>query len=196
MASTALLQAIAVTAELCGRAFSPEAARVFVDDLDGFDEHAVADALRRCRREVRGALTVQDVVSRIDDGRPGPEEAWAMLPKDEATSVVWTDEMREAFGAALPLLEVGDKVAARMAFKEAYGKLVNAARDLRKPPNWVPSLGHDPRGRDAVLIEAVSRGRLSLQAARSYAPMLNAPAAALPPLIEQRLDTLTMRLQQ
>jgi hypothetical protein len=139
MASPELIQAIAVTAELCGRTFSPEAARVFVDDLAGFDERAIAAALRRCRREVRGALTVQDVVSRIDDGRPGPEEAWAMLPKDEATSCVWTDEMREAFGAALPLLEQGDKVA---------GVRVCQAR---QPQSKTPSLGFDPRGREGVL---------------------------------------------
>ena len=99
MATPELIQAIAVTAELCGRSFSPEAAAVFVDDLSGFDEQALLGALRRCRREVRGLLTVQDVVSRIDDGRPGPDEAWAQIPRDEAASVVWTDEMAEAFGA-------------------------------------------------------------------------------------------------
>lgn len=175
MATPELIQAIAVTAELCGRTFSPEAARMFVDDLDGFEEQAIAVALRRCRREVRGMLTVQDVVSRIDDGRPGPEEAWAMLPKDEGMSAVWTDEMAEAFGVAAPLLDAGDKVAARMAFKEAYATRINAARDQRRPPNWTVSLGHDPRGRDVALAEAVSLNRLSLEQARSYAPMLNAP---------------------
>jgi hypothetical protein len=175
MASAELIQAIAVTAELCGRTFSPEAARVFVDDLAGFDEQAIAAALRRCRREVRGVLTVQDVVSRIDDGRPGPEEAWAMLPKDEAMSAVWTDEMAEAFGIAAPLLDAGDKVAARMAFKEAYAVRINAARDQRKAPNWSVSLGHDPLARDAVLSEAVSLNRLTLEQACSYSPMLTAP---------------------
>lgn len=187
MPSEQLVQAIAVTAELCGRTFSPEAARVFVADLDGFDERAVAAALKRCRREVRGVLTVQDVVSRIDDGRPGPEQAWAMLPKTERDSCVWTDEMREAFGAALPLLEQGDRVAARMAFKEVYAGLVNAARDARKAPNWAPTLGFDVRGREQALSEAVSRGQLSLEVARGYMPALNAPETKADPRIAHML---------
>lgn len=192
MATPELIQAIAVTAELCGRVFSPEAARMFVDDLEGFDERAIAVALRRCRREVRGVLTVQDVVSRIDDGRPGLEEAWAMLPKEEATSVVWTDEMSGAFGVALPLLADGDKVAARMAFKEAYAVRVNAARDERRPPNWTVSLGHDPRGRDVALAEAVSLNRLTLAQARSYAPMLNAPEAKEIPALAALADAVRL----
>lgn len=192
MASSDLLQAIAVTAELCGRVFSPEAARVFVEDLAGFDELAIVTALRRCRREVRGVLTVQDVVSRIDDGRPGPEEAWAMLPKDEHVSAVWTDEMAEAFGVASPLLELGDRVGARLAFKEAYAVRVNAARDERRPPNWTVTLGHDPRGRDAVLQDAVSRRRLTLEQARSYAPMLGEPQGAIPPMLERVTEALRL----
>lgn len=192
MASPELIQAIAVTAELCGRTFSTEAAAVFVGDLEGFDQAQIFGALKRCRREVRGVLTVQDVVSRLDDGRPGPEEAWAMLPKDESTSAVWTEEMSEAFGICLPLLEVGDKVAARMAFKEAYVARVNAARDERRPPNWLASLGHDPRGRDAVLSEAVSLRRLSLDQARNYSPALNAPQAKALPLLESAADRLRL----
>ncbi len=177
MATPELIQAIAVTAELCGRSFSPEAAAVFVDDLSGFDEQALLGALRRCRREVRGLLTVQDVVSRIDDGRPGPDEAWAQIPRDEAASVVWTDEMAEAFGAASPLLAVGDKVGARLAFREAYQARVNAARDQRRAPRWQVSLGHDPRGRDQALAEAVQRNRLTLEQARAYSPTLALPSA-------------------
>lgn len=184
MASTDLIQAVAVTAELCGRVFSPEAARVFVSDLEGFDETAIMAALRRCRREVRGVLTVQDVVSRIDDGRPGAEEAWAMLPKDEAVSAVWTEEMRAGAAAASPLLAVGDKVGARMAFKEVYGAAVASARDNRVAPQWSATLGHDANGRAAALSQAVSMGRISLENARLYVPHLNAPepARALPAL--------------
>lgn len=175
--STALIEAVAVTAELCGRAFSEPAARVFLADLAGFDERAVLGALRRCRREVRGLLTVQDVVSRIDDGRPGPDEAWAQIPRDEAASVVWTDEMAEAFGVAAPLLQAGDKVGARLAFREAYTARLVAARDQRKPPRWQVSLGHDPRGRDQALAEAVQRQRLTLEQAQAYSPALMAPTA-------------------
>lgn len=172
MPSEQLIQAVAVTAELCGRTFSPAAAAVFVDDLARYPEAQVLGALRRCRREVRGILTVQDVVSRLDDGRPGAEEAWAMIPQDEAGSTVWTDEMAEAYGIARHLLAEGDRVGARMAFKETYGRLVAQARDDGRPVRWSPSLGHDPRGREAALLEAVDRGRLPLGLAVALAPSI------------------------
>lgn len=183
MPSVELLQAVAVTAELCGRTFSEGAARVFVNDLAAYPEQAVIKALARCRKEVRGLLTVQDVVSRLEDGRPGPEEAWALMPHDEAQSVVWTDEMAQAFNSARHLLEAGDKMGARMAFKEQYVRMVNDARDAGKPVNWTPSLGHDPRGRDAVLAEAVASGKLRLDYARQFVPALEAPEPNIQALI-------------
>lgn len=170
MPSEQLIQAVAVTAELCGRTFTPAAAAVFVDDLARYPEAQVLGALRRCRREVRGLLTVQDVVSRLDDGRPGAEEAWAMIPQDEAGSTVWTEEMAAAFGVARHLLAEGDRIGARMAFRESYGRLVAQARDDGKPVRWSPSLGHDPGGREAVLQEAVRLGRLSIAHAVELLP--------------------------
>jgi hypothetical protein len=179
MASAALLEAVAVTAELCGRTFSDGAARVFVADIEGYPEHQLLGALKRCRKEVRGALTVHDVVSRLEDGRPGPEEAWAMLPMNEGATVVWTDEMREAFSVASPLIAAGEIVAARMAFKETYGRLVNAAREAAVVTSWTPSLGHDPRGREQALLQAVEKGRLRLEEARHLCPALPAPSEAV-----------------
>jgi hypothetical protein len=170
MPSIDVIQAIAVTAELCGRTFSPAAARVFAGDLDGFPDAAVLIALTRCRKEVKGLLTVQDVVSRIDDGRPGVEQAWAMLPQDEETSTVWTEEMAQAWGVASPLLVGGDRIGARMAFKEAYAKAVTDARDRKLPPKWTPSFGRDVPGRQAALAEAVRHNRLSLESAVQLLP--------------------------
>lgn len=167
MPSSRVLEAIAVTAELCGRIFTPAAAMVFASDLDGFPDHAVINALTRCRKEVRGMLTIQDVISRIDDGRPGVEEAWAMIPRDEQTSIVWSEEMAQAFGAASLLLAEGDRVAARMAFKETYTRLVSEARDRREPAKWTASLGHDVSGQQLALIDAVRANRLSLAHAMS-----------------------------
>ena len=178
MPSEKLIQAVAVTAELCGRTFSPEAAAVFVDDLSRHPEAQVLGALQRCRKEVRGVLTVQDVISRLDDGRPGADEAWSLIPQDEAKSVVWTAEMAQAFGVVLPLLDTGDKVGARLAFREAYNRLVANARDAGEPVNWSPSLGHDAKSREAALIEAVDRGHISLGRAQMYAPALQMHTSA------------------
>lgn len=189
MPTSTVIEAIAVTAELCGRTFSPGAAMVFASDLDGFDEAAVLKALSRCRKEVKGLLTVQDVISRVDDGRPGVEEAWAMLPTDESKTVVWTDEMASAWGVARPLLEAGDKVGARMAFKEAYAVAVAKARDERLRPKWTASLGDDKYGREPVLMEAVQKGRLSAPHVRAILPYheTSQPMQALLERVELKL---------
>lgn len=193
MPSVDLLQAVAVTAELCGRTFSEAAARVFVRDLEAYPEAAVIAALARCRKEVKGVLTVSDVVSRLDDGRPGPEEAWALLPMSESQSAVWTDEMAAAWGVARPLLENGDKTGARFAFKESYVKRVSEARDRGKKVNWTPSLGTDPYGRERVLQEAVNAGRLPLEYAQQFVPQLEAPTVEGLALIEEVIPKLAVK---
>lgn len=170
MSRRELIEAVAVTAELCGRTFSEAAARVFVADLARFPEAQVIAALARCRREVKGELTLSDVVSRLEDGRPGVEEAWAMVPLQESQTVVWTDEMSHAFGAALPLINRNDQVGARMAFKEAYTKAVTKARDEGKPVRWWATLGHDQGGQRPAIEAAMKQGRLTVAQARDYVP--------------------------
>lgn len=158
--SPSVVKALAVTAELTGTQLSAAGARVMAGDLAPYPEHQVLGALARCRKEIKGRLTVADVVSRLDDGRPGPEEAWAMLPFDERQTIVWTEEMAGAWGVALPLLAEGDRIAARMAFLESYRTRVQRARDAGSKVHWTVSFGHDQRGRDIALADAVARGRI------------------------------------
>lgn len=187
MSRVDIVKAIAATSELCGgRPLSPTAAALFVDDLSAFPEHQVMAALSRCRKEIEGKpLTVAAVISRIDDGRPGPQEAWAMLPTTEAESTVWCDEMIHAWAIAAPLLDGKGNIAARMAFMEAYGKAVTLARDQALPVRWTPSMGTDPSLRDEALRVAVSRGRLQLGHARALSPRLEAPTPAALQLLGQ-----------
>ena len=181
-----LLEAIAVTAELTGTDMSKMAAKVMADDLARFPLPQVLAALTRCRRELRGRLTIADVISRIDDGRPGAEEAWAMLPKSEGASVVWTAEMATAYGVAAPLMD-SDEVAARMAFKEAYGKAVSEARNASTPTKWTPSLGQDAWGREFAIKQAVELGRLKADHAARLLPHLKEEPAFAALLESQKL---------
>ncbi len=115
--------------------------------------------------EGRFAPKPASIISIIDamrpDGRPGADEAWAMIPMDEYASAVMTQEMSESLHVARPLLDAGDKIAARMAFKETYSRIVDANKRNGVKPAWFPSLGQDKEGRDAVLAEAVRLGRLT-----------------------------------
>lgn len=165
--SVEVLKALAVTAELTGTQLSEAAARVFASDLAAYPPDQVLGALNKCRREIRHRLTVADVVARLDDGRPTPDEAWAMIPHDEAQSAVITQEMASAWGIAR---EADDRVSARMAFLSAYRRLVQEARDSGAPAHWFPSLGTDPHGRNAALEEAVRLGRLTQKHAENVLP--------------------------
>ena len=122
----------------------------------------VANAFADHLRTSKFAPTPSDIVSFIDqmkpDGRSGANEAWAMYPHDEKSSAVVTEEMHQAMYFASDLQ---DQVAARMAFKEAYTRIVAANKRAGIPPQWVPSLGHDVVQRVSALAEAVRLGRLS-----------------------------------
>jgi hypothetical protein len=178
-----LAKAIFLTAEISGSPLSDSAAEMMAVELESFGREPVLKALARCRRELKTRLTLAAVIERIDDGRPGAEEAWAMMPFDEGQTVVWTNEMSEAFGICGPLLEQGDKIAARMAFKEAYSRKVSKARETGEEVQWTPSLGHDKQGRDAVIAEAVALGRIGISHARDLAPMIPAQSAQIMSMI-------------
>lgn len=168
------LKAIAVAAELTGTELSAVALRVMDGDLAAYPEAAVLRALDRCRKELKGRLTLAAVLERVEecDGRPGPEEAWAiaLASSDEAETVIWTDEISQAMAVAQPLLEARDKVAARMAFCETYERIVRVAREANVPCRWVASLGADHERRALAVAAAVQAGRIGHAQAGHYLP--------------------------
>ena len=156
----------------------------------GFDAH-VKDPQRG-----RFAPTPADVIAQIeglvaDDGRPGAEEAWAMCcnAADESETVVWSEEMSRAYALAMPLMQDGDNIGARMAFKEAYSRLVDSARRERKPVAWSVSLGHDQSKRHAALLSAETRGVLPHGEALRLAPPSGDLHSTATLLLENSLKT-------
>lgn len=169
MATAEVRKALAVTAAVYDRKLMPEAIQLILSDLEGYPPEAILSALTRCRKELRTFPTVADIVARIDDTRPGPEEAWAMIPKSESETVVWTGEMRDAFDAVRSLMD-DDMIAARMAFLETYRKLVSEARANGTNPRWQVSMGHDPNQRERAIRKAVTQGRLTQEYAAKLLP--------------------------
>lgn len=157
--------------EIYGRSLTRVGAQIMLEELKAFPESDVKKSISKCVRELRTFPTVADIVARIADGRPGPEEAWAMLPKDEYGSVVWTSEMAYAFGVCRHLLE-SDNVAARMAFLEKYRALVAQNRSSGVKPEWSPSFGLDKSMRAAALRDAVEMGRITQDQALTTMPEL------------------------
>lgn len=142
---------------------------------------AAFDAHVKDPQRGRFVPTPADVIAQLEgmaaaDGRPGAEEAWAIVQAgaDEAATLVWTAEIAEAWGIAKAVLDGGDEVGARMAFREAYNRLVAEARKAGRPVAWAVTLGHDQRRREVAVREAVLAGRL---AADEVQHLLPAPVA-------------------
>lgn len=181
-----LLEMIRATGEIYSRTVSLAAATMFLADLENYQPEQVKAAMARCRKELRTFPTVAEVIARIDDGHPGVEEAWAMLPKSESDSVVWTQEMSDAFYVCRGLMDK-DPVAARMAFKESYAKQLAQSRALGKRADWFASLGLDKHGREAALRDAVARRRLTVAQVQKVLPELEwAPQKQTPELVANR----------
>jgi hypothetical protein len=126
------------------------------------------------------------------DGRPDENEAWAvaLTSQDEAETVVWTGEMAEAFNLARPLLATGDEIGARMAFKDAYKRLVSEARALNKPACWSVSAGWDAARRQVAVQRAIVAGLLEGPQERLAIANGSAYQSARPEGLERVLEVL------
>lgn len=162
--SERVLDALVVAAEMTGANLSGPTLKGMVIDLSEYPEDMVLRALTRCRRELKHRLTLADVIERLGgaDGRPSADEAWAkaLLGYDENATVVMNDEIAKAMEIARPIMDERDRVGARMAFKNAYERIVLEARERKTPVRWYPSLGLDKQGRENAIREAVERGQL------------------------------------
>lgn len=109
---------------------------------------------------------------KLMDGRPNPEEAWAIALKgqDEADTVVWTQEIAEAFHASRLVLESAGGIAARKTFTEIYTRLIAVARSKMQPAKWSVSLGTDKDRQEAPLLAAVTAGLLPAPAVAALLP--------------------------
>lgn len=148
-----------------GKALDPATMEVWFNMLVPFDPATIRAAFDTYAAERPDfAPAPNGIVARCKllDGRPTDDEAWAisLTSRDERETVVWTTEMGEAFRLCAPVLNGGDEVGARMAFKDAYNRLVAAARLANKPAVWSVSEGWDLDRRKLEVKRAVRAGLL------------------------------------
>jgi hypothetical protein len=160
------LKTLALVTEVTGATLSEAAVALILRQVSRFPYDAVIRALERCANECTRAITLADIVQRIDDGRPSTEEAWARVPKSENDAAVMSEEMLAAWGAARLLYYEGDHVAARMAFKEVYDREMRNARAASRPAVWILSAGFDRASTEAAAYEGARSGKLSLAQAK------------------------------
>ena len=81
----------------------------------------------------------------------GAHEAWAIAEKSvgfdgEELTVIWTEQMAQAFSRCESLVKTGDKfqrAEAKRIFCDAYDRLVDQAKDQGLKPAYITSLGTD-----------------------------------------------------
>lgn len=187
-----VLRTLVATAEVMGGEMKPTTALVMAQDLDEYPFHEVMTALNRVRKEATGKLTLKAIIDMLSPGRDwlSANEAWSLaLPAaDERNTVVWTREARDAFNIALPLLEEGDKIGARMAFIAAYERSVSIAKAAGGAPNVEVSEGWDKQLRAVAVDQAVNRGLLP--------PPRQEEALALPSLSPEQVKDNRARMAE
>lgn len=192
-----LIDLLCATAEVLGHEIRPAAAALMADDLSKYPMQALSKALSRCRAELTGRLTPKAIIERLEDGGVwlSANEAWALALKaaDEAQTVVWTNEIAKAWQIALPIMDVGDKVGARMAFIPAYERLVQASREAGTPVQWQISAGWDPNLRKVAIEQAVNAGLLPPPRPE---PVLQITGPGEKPMTEEQMEANRQRMAE
>jgi hypothetical protein len=163
----AVVKTLAGVCEITSANLSETAKAIMLKHLANYPAAAIIAALERCAMECPFKLTLADVVNRIVDGRPGDDEAWALMPKTEQEAGLVTQEMSEAWGIAV-LLE--NEMARRMAFKETHRNRVREARAQGRPVKWSVSAGWNKASTESVAIEGVQRGLVGVEQAKEFVP--------------------------
>lgn len=171
--------AIGAALEVYGKGVSETALRLWWSSLKtyGIDE-VLRGLTRHLQDPERGQWQPKpaDVIWQIEAAKTAgwvsADEAWAtaLLAQDEAETVIWTEESAGAHAIARPILAAGDEVGARIAFREAYNRLVKAAAGEGRAPRQQVSLGHDSQRREQAVRQAVDRGLLTQERADKLLP--------------------------
>ena len=162
-----IAKALAAMAKLMpgGERIDESAGDFLISALSEYDSNQVLNSLHRCLKELKFFPTISEIIDRIDDGRPGTEEAWSLAPKYEESAAYLNNEIMGAWKVASDLIrDGGNMVSARMTFKEIYEKTVKENRSKGIKPNWWMSRASG-RGSDVVnqsaVRDAVELGRIT-----------------------------------
>ena len=171
---------LVATLEAMDQQMTPAAAALVVEDLSGFPKDIVARALGRVRNEHTGRVTSKAILDRVEEvaGRPAANEAWAiaMNALDESTTLVWNNEICDAWAVARPIAEAGDMIGARMGFISAYERIVRNARESKVLPQSIVSIGWDKATTNPAIEKALALGHITpVQAEEHRVPALAAP---------------------
>ena len=156
-------------------AFDNARVKIWMAALEKFPPGVVANGVAAYLRDPdkgRFKPKIADIIGKCQiamggNGWLAADEAWARAPKSESESAMLTNEIVEALAVAS---ECDDRIAARMAFKSTYDRLVDAARLEGRAPHYFISAGRDKRGLQKALSDGVKAGQIGIDAAVALLP--------------------------
>jgi hypothetical protein len=182
---------------------SPTAKALFFQALAEYPLPLVRAAIGAHVKRGKFTPTPGDIVDHIEastngDGRPGPEEAWAiaLASQDERDTVVWTSETAQAWTVARPVMETSGPISARKTFTETYTRLIAASRAQRRPVVWSAHLGWDKAMQAQVLQRATDQGLLPAPSVAGLLPPPEVPELALSPDARAQLAKVKQMLAE
>lgn len=141
----------------------PKVLLTFFELLSDLEISDVSAALRAHMRDpIRGHMppVPADIIRHAprQNKAMSANEAWAIAlqGRDEAATVITNNLIDHAMSACQTILDIGDKIGARMAFIAAYERAVSSGIAIQ----WRLSLGHSVSERASVVQEAISMGIL------------------------------------
>ena len=163
-----------------GTELSKTSLAIYWDTLREYDLHALQEAMRcHVKDPGHGRFMPKpaDIIRHLPGDRVmGADAAWEIAMKsrlwDEDATIVVSRAVFRSFPFAI--WEMGDKVGARMAFKDAWPAA------LAKYGDGVEvSMGLDPAGRAPAVLDAVRTGMIEQLMARSLLPDITEAEFAL-----------------
>lgn len=179
---------IEITAEISGNPFKPQVIALMVEDLAEWEFNDIQAALNDCRREVKGRLSLKDIIDRLPkkgDELPSADELWGQVQEyltDETKTFVLPEmafiALESTNGGVLNLAKSGDKTAARMAFKAAYERV---SQGFNGRVQYSVRLGTDRENQAAAIKTAYLENKITKDTAGAFLPEFDEMTGLLPP---------------
>ncbi len=170
-----------------GKVFSNRAMAKIFDTFEEYPLAYVSKAITIHRKQSKFAPTPNDIIEiireRTGNKPPSADEAWsiALMSFDERLPAILTSEILEAKAGCQAIYDSGDKIGARMAFREAYNRLIGKL----EPVKWFLSPGDDKELNSQAIKDAVLQGKIKLSKTLQETYLIPAPTTTTQKLIEQ-----------
>ena len=183
-----IAELIDATAEILGSQIKPQIIKIMCDDLSDYEFNDIQAALTACRREVKGRLSLKDIIDRLPkkgDELPTADELWGQVYEyltDEYKTFVLPEmafiALENTNGGIYELAMSGDKTAARMAFKAAYERL---SQGFNGKVNYVIRLGLNKENQASAIKTAYLEKKITKETAAAFLPEIDEMLGLLPP---------------